>query len=622
MARRILSVSEIRRALYWAAGGPRAAGSGAPSHALLGQLFHRVYGALTGNDERHSFMRPLERVDASLELWQSELISHTYAWIVGPELAENRAALRGKTSEVMSFWASVRELCGWLAEVLWAQRAAGRSIATMRSDLFRSFEQEVAVEISDPSWSDAVVIEGRIDAILVQPATGIPCVVELKTGRAAPEADLCQAALYHALLSEVERRSDTRLALLTFSPKRVEYLFDAAQLREAQRALKALIARLADVAPGTPRGVSPKRSVASARRAARSVSKFESVDLGRRLVAAFSEFGVRLRLDGEPLVGPRFVRFFAEPERGVRMREIAGLAVSVWMRLRTDQPPQVSLQGGRIAIDVARPDPQPVHWRDLRALLPAATREGASQFPVGVAVDGSLRFADLAEPQDAHFLVAGTTGSGKSEWLRAMIASLVAVNRPETLQLVLIDPKRTAFGAFADSRFLRREIVYPADEDVTSVLGGLIEEMERRYRVLSEAGASDLTGFNRAALHPCSRIICVCDEYADLILRDRRERQALEEQIARLGSKARAAGIHLVFATQRASREVVRGVIDVNLTARVALKVPRETDSRIVLDHPGAATLLGKGDLLFKDLGEPMRLQSPLVGEDDLRAIL
>jgi hypothetical protein len=622
MARRILSVSEIRRELYWAAGGPDAAGSGEPSYALLGQLFHGVYGALTGCDERLSFVRPLERIDASLELWQSELIRHTYAWIVGPALSENRSALRGKTPEVLSFWASVRELCDWLADVLWAQRAAGRSILSMRTALFRSFEQEVAVEISDPSWSDAVVVEGRIDAVLVQPATGIPCVVELKTGRTAPEADLCQAALYHALLSDVERRSDAQLALLTFSPKRTEYVFSAAKLREAQRALKALVARLAGVLPMPPESDAPRKPVAPARRAASTAFKAEGVDLGRRLVAAFHEFGIRLRLESDPLIGPRFVRFFAEPERGVRMREIAGLASSVWMRLKTDQPPHVSLQGGRIAIDVARPRPQPVHWRDLRAQLPPMTREGVSRFPVGVAVDGSLRWADLAEPQDAHFLVAGTTGSGKSEWLRAMIASLVAVNRPDTLQLILIDPKRTAFGSLAGSRFLRCDVVYPSEEDVTAVLSGLIEEMERRYRVLGEAGASDLAAFNRNALHPRTRIVCFCDEYADLILRDRRQRQTLEELVARLGSKARAAGIHLVFATQRASRDVVRGVIDVNLTARVAFKVPREMDSRIVLDHPGAATLLGKGDLLFKDLGEPVRLQSPLVSEDDLKAIL
>ncbi|MBN2370103.1 MAG: DNA translocase FtsK [Vicinamibacteria bacterium] len=623
MARRILSVSDIRRELYWAAGGPHAAGAGEPSHAILGKLFHGVYGALTGNDERLSFMRPLERVDASLELWKSELIRHTYAWIVGPSLAENRAALREKTQEVLSFWASARELCDWLADVIWAQRAAGRSIAAMRSALFRGHEQDVAVEINDPAWSDVVVVEGRIDAVLVQPATGTPCVVELKTGRAAPEADLCQAALYHALLSEVERRPDTRLALLTFSPKRVERLFSAAQLSEAQLALKALVGRLAGVSPATSKkAAAPKKPGASGRQAPPASAAAHHVELGRRLINAFSEFGVRLRLEGDPLVGPRFIRFFAEPERGVRMKEIAGLATSVWMRLRTEQPPQISLQSGRVAIDVARPDPQPIDWRDLHAQLPAVTREGASRFPVGVAIDGSLRWADLAEPQNAHFLVAGTTGSGKSEWLRAMTASLLAVNRPETLQLVLIDPKRTAFGPFAVSRFLRREIVYPSDDDVTLVLSDLIEEMERRYRVMSEAGASDLTAFNRDALHPCSRIVCLCDEYADLILRDRRQRQTLEDQVARLGSKARAAGIHLVFATQRASREVVRGVIDTNFSARVALRVAKEIDSRLIIEHPGAATLLGNGDLLFKDLGEPVRLQSPLVSENDLQSIL
>jgi DNA segregation ATPase FtsK/SpoIIIE, S-DNA-T family len=628
MPRRLLSVTAIREHLYWAAGGPSAAGPGEPSLALLGTLFHGVYGALTGADERLNLVRPIERADATLESWRGELIRHAYAWLVGPALAERRHELRGRTEAVLSFWTATRELCSWLSEVLWAQRAAGRSISRVHAGLFRSHEQEVAVEWSDPSWSESVVVEGRLDAVLTQPATSVPCVVELKLGRTAPEADLCQAALYHALLSEAEGRSNARLALVTFSPERVERLFDSAQLAGTQERLRALVGSLAGVVPSETR-TAPETSAHQSfapvqdapRRAQSGAPATAHRDLGQKVVEAFGEFGLRLQLEGDPFVGPRFVRFFAEPERGVKVRHVDALATSVWMRLKTPQPPQVSLDRGRIAIDVARPDPQAIYWRDLRKYIPRTNESGNSRFPVGVAFDGSLRFADLAEPQDSHFLVAGATGSGKSEWLRATIASLMAANQPTTLRLVLIDPKRTTFKALDSSRYLMRPILYPADEDIVAALKALCDEMERRYDLLSRSDSTDLAALNAGRAEPLPRIVCVCDEYADLILGDRHQRQAIEELIARLGAKARSAGVHLIFATQRASRDVVRGVIDTNLTARVACKVPKDTDSRLILGHPGAATLLGRGDLLFKDLGEPVRLQSPLVENNELKAL-
>jgi len=237
-------------------------------------------------------------------------------------------------------------------------------------------------------------------------------------------------------------------------------------------------------------------------------------------------------------------------------------------------------------------------------------------------VDGSLRWADLAEPENCHILVAGTTGSGKSEWLRAMVASLLASNRPASLRLLLIDPKRTAFTLFGGSPFLWRPVIYPDETDVEEVFEALIEEMEARYRLLAAQQVDDLRAYNTRATQPLPRILCICDEYADLVLGNRRRRQEIEARVARLGAKARAAGLHLIFATQRPSREIVKGVIDANLVARVALKVARAIESRLILDHGGAATLLGKGDLLFKDLGDPVRLQAPYVTPDDLRGVL
>ncbi len=147
--------------------------------------------------------------------------------------------------------------------------------------------------------------------------------------------------------------------------------------------------------------------------------------------------------------------------------------------------------------------------------------------------------------------------------------------------------------------------------------------MESRYTQLKEAGVDDLRQYNSRSVagRLTPRIVCVCDEYADLLLGGKSGRRDLEQRVARLGAKARAAGIHLVLATQRPSRDIVTGVIDANLVARVALKVARAIESQIILEDRGAATLLGKGDLLFRDIGKPVRLQSPLVEAEDLRAL-
>jgi DNA segregation ATPase FtsK/SpoIIIE-like protein len=146
--------------------------------------------------------------------------------------------------------------------------------------------------------------------------------------------------------------------------------------------------------------------------------------------------------------------------------------------------------------------------------------------------------------------------------------------------------------------------------------------MESRYRDLQASGVPDVGSLNRVTSAPLPRLACVCDEYADLVAGSRRHRLEVESLVARLSSKARAAGIHLVFATQHASREVITGMINANLMARVALKVTTPINSRLVIQHPGASTLLGKGDLLFKDVGEPVRLQAPLATDEDITGVL
>ena len=608
---RVVNVSEIRNHVYWAAGGPRSSGDGERALPLLGTLFHQTYAGLTGSDERVNLVRPLERADATPESWRRELASHAYAWHVAPRLEAHQAELQGEAAAVAAYWEAVRHLTAWLADLVWEQRAAGRSVPEAREAVFAESEREVSVPLYDDTWTAPVTVSGRVDALLRQPQTGALCALELKSGRTAPEADACQAAMYRLLLGSDD------VAILSFKPEPHEQRFASDQLQDAQRTLKQLIGRLAGVLPaaGGPSTRHPAPGTAT---------RQPPPPRARQIVDALRAAGVRVTLDGEPLTGPAFVRYFIETEPGVRPDRITQLATTLWTQLKTQEPPQISIARGRIVIDVERADRQTVYWRDLRPQLARPSRAGSSRFPVGVAIDGSLHWADFAKPQDSHMLVAGTAGSGKSEWLRAAIASLLAQNTPATLRLLLVDPKRTAFFAFEDSPSLYTPVVYPDETDIAPLFAELIEEMERRYRIISEAGFPDLGAYNLAEAHePMPRIVCFCDEYADLILADPKQRKEIERLVGRLAAKGRAAGVHLVFATQRPSREVVSGVIDTNLMARVCLRVVKPAESRIVLGgDPGASTLLGAGDLLFKNLGTPVRLQSPYVEEGELRAVM
>lgn len=601
---RIVSVSEVRNSVYLAAGGPRSGGDGARALPLLGTLFHQTFAGLTGDDERVNLVRALERADATQESWRHELAAHAYAWHVAPRLEEHQSELQGEATAVASYWEAVRNLTSWLVELVWEQRAAGRTIAEARAMVFVESEREINKELTDETWTAPVHVTGRADALLRQPQTGALCALELKSGRTAPEADACQAAMYRLLLGSDD------VALLSFKPELHEQRFASDQLLDAQTKLKALIGRLAGVVRDDDEEAPRKKKTAP------------KDDMGKKIVDAMREGGVRVKLDGEPLTGPAFVRYYIDTEPGVRPDRIPQLATTLWLRLKTEAEPQIAIERGRIVVDVERADRQTVYWRDLRDQLAKPSKTGSSRFPVGVAIDGSMHWADFAKPQDSHMLVAGTAGSGKSEWLRAAIASLLAQNTPDTLKLLLIDPKRTAFHAFEQSQALYTPVVYPDDAPITPIFDELIEEMERRYRLISEAGLPDLGAYN-AEHDPLPRIVCFCDEYADLILADPKQRKEIERLVGRLSAKGRAAGVHLVFATQRPDRNVVNGVIDTNLMARVCLRVVKPAESRIVLGGDGgAANLLGRGDLLFKDLGAPVRLQSPFIEDEELEQLL
>jgi DNA segregation ATPase FtsK/SpoIIIE, S-DNA-T family len=482
-----------------------------------------------------------------------------------------------------------------------------------------------------------VRLVGVADLVLRIPGEGRWCVVELKLGRGSPQADLMQACLYHQMLSaESADGSSSRgtLAIVSFRPACEEQLIAAERVECIRAELLNLIGRLAGVLPTVPTEIA---GVEQEPRAEPAVSADvtsvpprrqpmkplpEHIELGRRLVNTYREYGVLIETEGDPVVGPTFLRFPIRVGRGVRINKVCSLAPEVRMRLDLMADPFVHQPDGPVVIDVQRPDRQTVLFSNIRDQLPRADAAGCcSKVILGVDLNGVLRCADLADPADCHLLVAGTTGSGKSEWLRSATAGLLLTNAPETLRLVLIDPKRNAFSELKDSPFLFDEdsLVYPDERSAVGLLERLADEMDARYAMFE--GADHLAEYIHRTGRRLPRIVCICDEYFDLISRGRQERMALEGAITRLGSKARAAGIHLILATQQPSRQVITGVLDANIPARVGFKTSKPIESRMLLGSSGAENLLGKGDLLFKDVGEPMRLQAPYLPPDERSGI-
>lgn len=308
------------------------------------------------------------------------------------------------------------------------------------------------------------------------------------------------------------------------------------------------------------------------------------------------------------IIGPAFVRLKVEPRGDTDFSKVKREAENLKVNLSLEQEPLILSQPGYISIDVQRLDRQTVFLPPLLANAPAKFN-GEPAFPVGVGVAGNAEWLNLSDPEGCHLLVAGTTGSGKSEFLKAVLASLAARMTPEQVKFRLIDPKRVTFNVPDACPYLGGPVVYDGEEALP-VLEGCVEEMERRYKLLQQRGVDHVRKLTGADAVP--RWVVAMDEFADLMT-DKHMKKELEPLLKRLGAKARAAGIHLILGTQRPDASVVTPVLRANLPGKIGLMVGSERESKLFLDEPDAAYLFGKGDLVWKRGGGLVRLQSPFV---------
>lgn len=599
------NVREIRRRLV--AEGVELAGADGQSAAAAGlcSLFHDVVAGFFSPESPLYVTAVLEDIPVGAAPWRAALVDAVYLGVVGPMLEQQRATLTQLPEQVASFWDATVRLCDWLASLLLAVHRKYGSLDAAR-DLV-DCERQLRTELREPSWADSVILAGPADVVLRGDDATDWCVVMLRTDGTAAQAGVGLAALYNLLLATPGTAAGEP-RIVSFTPEMEEQRVKATDLAATQSKLLKAIGRIAGL-DASEAAVHPV-SLPRARKWSRLTA--EHLKMQQNLLRVLADYGLDTTIEGPPLLGPTFIRFLVRPASGAKVAHFTGLLDEIALGMSLRSPPMIERFGGQIAIDVERPDRHAVAFDELRPLLPVPDPLlGNSRLLVGVDLEGGPVFIDLAKPEHCHVLVVGTAGSGKSIWLRVAIASLVETNTPATLQLVLIDPKRNAFTAWRDSEYLLEPLIFPDEVSPVAVLHGLIEEMEARYKRMAEADVDDLVELVRREGRTTPRIVCVCDEYADLIEHGD-DRKQVEMAIARLGAKARAAGIHLILATQTPRREIVSGTIKANLPTCVGLRVSSSAEARII-ETPGADLLLGHGDLILKSIGEPQRLQGALL---------
>jgi S-DNA-T family DNA segregation ATPase FtsK/SpoIIIE len=347
------------------------------------------------------------------------------------------------------------------------------------------------------------------------------------------------------------------------------------------------------------------------------------VDLAKQamtLAGKLHDFGVDGRVV-QVLPGPVVTMYEFEPASGVKVSRIVNLADDLALGMKALSVRIVAPVPGKsvVGIEIPNPHREPVCLREI--LASPAFQQAPSKLVLALGKDilGAPRVTDLA--QIPHLLIAGATGSGKSVGLNSMICSILHNAGPDEVKFIMIDPKMLELSVYDGIPHLIAPVVtHP--KRAAAALHWAVQEMERRYRLLAEQGVRGIDGYNQA--HPAQRlpyIVVVIDELADLMLVARRD---VEDSLTRLAQMARAAGLHLLVATQRPSVDVLTGIIKANFPARISFQVSSRTDSRTILDAIGAERLLGKGDMLFLPPGtsQLLRIHGAFVSEAEIKRLV
>ena len=348
-------------------------------------------------------------------------------------------------------------------------------------------------------------------------------------------------------------------------------------------------------------------------------SKQKVLENARRLEQTLRDFGVEASIN-QVTVGPTITRYEIQPRPGVKVSKIVNLTDDIALSLAAKSIRMEAPIPGKNAIGIEVPNEES-QMVGIREIIESKEFNGyPSKLAMGLGKDvaGRIIIGDIAKMP--HLLIAGSTGSGKSVCVNTLITSLVYKAKPDEVKLILIDPKVVELSNYNGIPHLLIPVVTDPKK-AANALTWAVTEMNRRYKLFADTQVKDIKSYNEKTDNPLPRIVIIIDELADLMMVSAND---VEDCIHRLAQMARAAGMHLIVATQRPSVDVITGVIKANIPSRIAFAVSSQTDSRTIIDMGGAEKLLGKGDMLFYPLGaaKPVRLQGAFISEAESDKII
>jgi hypothetical protein len=512
-------------------------------------------------------------------------------------------ASEGKVEEAMAFAERMRTFCNRLIQL--RQRTTNFK---SWQDVFLGNEfsvKEVAVKTDKFSF----LLTGRIDAVRFDEKQQLE-IVDYKLSQGANQKhDMVQLAIYSRMLELARPGCEFAGVLEYYLPAFHEMKISRSDLDRIFQDLVVPVLEELFVKPAD-RVNAPAPATKSAVR-----SGAKGNEIADRIVAAYSDFKLPVEVVSV-IDAPQIFRFNIKPAPGVKVASLANRTDDLQVALSLLEPPLVKAGKGFVLLDIPKAEPETAFLKDLLESPDSASAGGKVSFPLGLGVDGKPVMADLSDPNTCHALIAGTSGSGKSEFLKAVVASLIARNTTSSLRLGIVDPKMLTFNGINGCPFLTQPVINDVNRAIP-LLKSAVSEMERRYQSLSAEGQTALRDRWDAGMTDIPYFIIIIDEFADLILADREAKKTFEELLARLAGKGRAAGIHLLLTTQRPDRNIVTGLIKANLPLKVCLKVTSGINSQIVLDEPGAEKLVGRGDLLCNAGRGLVRAQSYFIPQPE-----
>jgi S-DNA-T family DNA segregation ATPase FtsK/SpoIIIE len=552
---------------------------------------------------------------------RSKKVKSLATWdVIWNELYEGFAAKRllelsnhGKVDSAHHLSRALKEFCRRVAQL----RLRTPGFQTWQ-DVYLANEFSVK-DIRFDLKGGSLFVSGQLDAVRCHPDTALEIVDYKLSHGNHMKHDLLQISIYARLLSLARPGLNFHGTLEYYEPQLHEVNITAPELNSLfdEKVLPVLY-EIAGIVPA----VGAETEKTSSKRAAQKkpIESKSAEDFSDAIRKCFASFKLDVKVIGQH-EAPQLIRYLVKPAPGVKVVSLANRADDLRVALALPQPPMIEPSKGSVVIDIPKEKANTVLWRDISKDPMYVSNKSPVSFPIGIGVDNRVIVADFADSNMCHALVAGASGSGKSEFLKCLVASLIAKNPPETLKLSLIDPKILTFGGLTDIAHLAEPVITDVKQAIPC-LRKAVKEMDRRYMTLAKDGHENLSERFQSGKKDIHFYVIIFDEYADLILAGKDEKKEFESLVAKLAAKGRAAGIHLVLATQRPDRTVLTGLIKSNLPLKVCMKVISAVNSNIVLDQTGAEKLLGRGDLLC-DRGKGVeRAQSPYIAQEELKKLV